>query len=176
MDAACRQAILDNHRWMQEWADKRSTPPCIFGNILEQVPPGSFSESDEFSERAKKIQKAWLQQSQSCNTHNKACCCTYPVDFDMSGLPCQDNSAANTKRKYFQQGKYGSVYLVWAKKAQATTHTAAHFRKYPRHLPAKLKDKSSDMIVYHVHILHSLGCPASKWMFPKIRVPPNPPI
>ena len=37
------------------------------------------------------------------------------MDFDYSGLPCQDNSTANTQRKYFE-GNNGSVYLVWAKK------------------------------------------------------------
>ena len=48
MDSACRQTILDNHSWMQEWVDRRSLEPHVFGDILEQVPKESIPESLDF--------------------------------------------------------------------------------------------------------------------------------
>ena len=53
LDAACRQTILDNHSWVQEWTDHKSTPPCVFGDILEQVPAQSINESLLFFKRMK---------------------------------------------------------------------------------------------------------------------------
>ena len=115
MDAPCRQSIFDNHQWMQQWTDRKSTVPHVFGNILDQVPENCFSERKPFYKRRDEIQRAWLQRAQFCYSHNQLCECAVPVDFDFSGLPSQDNSTANTQRQYFE-GNNGSVYLVWAKK------------------------------------------------------------
>ena len=115
MDAPCRQSICDNHQWMQQWTDRKSTVPHVFGNILDQVPENCFSERKPFYERRDEIQRAWLQRAQFCYSHNQLCESAVPVDLDFSGLPCQDHSSANTQRQHFE-GNNGSVYLVWAKK------------------------------------------------------------
>ena len=115
MDASCRQAIFDNHDWMQAWTDRASTPPHVFGNICEQVPSGSYDENAKFATRKRQVDSAFLQRSQFCFTHNQMCPNLMPVDVDMSGLPCQDMSKANHNRKFFE-GNHGDAYLVWSKK------------------------------------------------------------
>ena len=52
--------------------------------------------------------------SQFCLTHGGHC----SLMKDMSGLPCEDNSRANCKRR-FLHGNFGSVYLLWAKHHRA---------------------------------------------------------
>ena len=42
---------MDNHAWMQEWSDHACGVPCVFGDILEQVPLGSIRESLPFQKR-----------------------------------------------------------------------------------------------------------------------------
>ena len=61
-----------------------------------------------------------LKTEQYCHTHGQLCPLPGPleVDFDVSGLPCQENSRANVNRKFFE-GRTGSVYLVWARKHEA---------------------------------------------------------
>ena len=43
---------MDNHAWMQEWSsDHACGAPCVFGDILEQVPLGGVKKSLQFQER-----------------------------------------------------------------------------------------------------------------------------
>ena len=116
MDSACRQTILDNHSWMQEWVDRRSLEPHVFGDILEQVPKESIPESLDFFARRDVVQKLPLKKNQFCYSHGKNCQLPKAgeVDIDVSGMPCQENSRINLNR-LFMEGKTGSVYLVWAK-------------------------------------------------------------
>ncbi|CAL1164716.1 unnamed protein product, partial [Cladocopium goreaui] len=83
--------------------------------MLQTIPTGYFREEDDFNTRRKCIDNAPLNTSQFCTTHGGYCPLLREVDVDMSGLPCEDNSRANFKRKFLQGGKFGSCYLVWAK-------------------------------------------------------------
>lgn len=67
-----------------------------------------------------KVNKLRLQSEQFCFTHGRPCPLPGPqeVDFDVSGLPCQENLRANVNRKFFE-GRTGSVYLVWSRKHEA---------------------------------------------------------
>ena len=100
---------------MNEWVGKFKPPPHIFGNLLEQVPADSFVETDSFGKRALDVEKAGLSTHQFCYMHGGLCPLVKPVDIDMSGLPCEDNSTANVNRR-FLDGRFGSCYIVWAKK------------------------------------------------------------
>ena len=116
-DLACQQAINDNHRWVQEWADHRCLVPHIFSDVKDQI-AGSWNEDAAFYDRHKQISESCkLKKTQKCLTHNKNCPLNIllDVDFDVSGLPCQDHSKANRNRQHFD-GKHGSVYLAWAQK------------------------------------------------------------
>lgn len=78
------------------------------------MPEGSFNPDDDFATQAQSIDRAMMSTSQHCVTHGGHCTLLKPVDFDVSGLPCEENSRANCKRKYLQ-GRFGSLYLVWSK-------------------------------------------------------------
>ena len=116
MDRHCQQAILDNHRWKEEWTDRTSSsPPHIFGDLKEQVPHGQIKETLPFRARAGQVARLPLCQHQYCYTHGVFCQSAARVDFEVAGLPCQDNSRANQNRRFFE-GNHGSVYLAWARR------------------------------------------------------------
>lgn len=101
---------------MEQWRDqRRCTLPHVFGDLKLQV-SGPINETSSFLLRQVQISRAPLVDKQYCFTHGADCLSTVPVDFDVSGLPCQDNSKANINRQFFQHGKHGSVYLAWAKR------------------------------------------------------------
>lgn len=79
------------------------------------MPKGEIRESLCFRARAGQVAKLPLHAQQHCYTHGGPCPSAVPVDFEIAGLPCQDNSRANQKRQFFE-GNHGSVYLVWAKR------------------------------------------------------------
>ena len=89
--------------------------PHVFSDVLAQVPPGSYDPNASLEDRTRDICEADLCQRQFCHTHGTLCPTLTPVDIDVSGLPCQDNSPCNGKRK-FQFGPRFNVYVVWAKK------------------------------------------------------------
>lgn len=118
LDAGCRQLIVDHHRWINAATGFELPPPCIHGNILEQVRSDCYDPNASFSEKLAQINASRLQKRRFCFTHNRFCALLTEdklVDIDVSGLPCPDNSRANWKRLY-QEGPSGPIYIVWAKK------------------------------------------------------------
>ena len=106
-NAACQQLIIDHHRWMGTFAGD-SPAPCIFHDVLDQVPKCCDLTQGSFSEKKRKISKVTLNSSQHCLTHNAECNLEAEVDIDFSGLPCPDYSKANKKRK-FEEGPSGKA-------------------------------------------------------------------
>ena len=115
IDAKCRQILNDHNRWTTSWQSEPHGAPCIFGDVLEQLPRGSIREVGTFFEKLDDVNRAHLQKVQYCFQHGQCCSAVRAVDVDVSGLPCQDNSRANIKRK-LQDGRFVPVYMVWAKK------------------------------------------------------------
>ena len=109
-----QQVIHDHSKWVNEWAGTFKPEPHVFGDLLGLVPSGSYSTEGDFATRQQAVDLADLSSSQFCRTHGGYCSVLKPVDFDCSGLPCEENSRANHKRK-FMQGRFGDLYLVWAK-------------------------------------------------------------
>ena len=109
-----QQVIHDHSKWVNEWAGTFKPEPHVFGDLLGLVPSGSYSTEGDFATRQQAVDLADLSSSQFCRTHGGYCSVLKPVDFDCSGLPCEENSRANHKRK-FMQGRFGDLYLVWGK-------------------------------------------------------------
>lgn len=121
LDPSCRQAILDNHRWVQEWTDHKSIAPHIFDDLKKQfsLKKKNFDESASYWDRQKQLDSINMKKYQYCQTHNAECAVralSKNIDFDVSGLPCQDNSRARHRRKFFVKGDHGSVYLCWGRR------------------------------------------------------------
>ncbi len=114
MNHRAQQVIFDHHKWINSWVGTFKPAPHLFGNLCDTVPAGSFDPVAPFDERKSQVNDAPMCTSQFCLTHGGHCSLTKPVDLDMSGLPCEDNSRANFKRR-FLHGNFGSVYLIWAK-------------------------------------------------------------
>ena len=111
-----QQVIHDHSKWVNEWTETFKPEPHVFGDMLGLVPPGSYCDEWDFATRRQAIDLADLSSSQFCRTHGGFCSVLKHVDFDCSGLPCEENSLANHKRKFMQQGRFGNLYLVWAKR------------------------------------------------------------
>ena len=100
---------------MSSWRVSESADePHVFGDIMEQLPHGSVTDGT-FHSKLRSVNNSHFQGLQFCFTHGHSCCTLEHVDLDISGLPCQDNSKANKKRK-FEEGKFVPAYMVWAKK------------------------------------------------------------
>ena len=119
LNPSCRQFIRDNHEWVNSWASRRKGPPHVFGDMLKQVDfdPEAIA-GRTFREKNAAIQNAPFVEQQYCFTHGMDCSCLVRSDLDFSGLPCQDNSRANFRRQ-FQEGRFNTCFMVWAKKHKA---------------------------------------------------------
>ncbi|CAE7241358.1 unnamed protein product [Symbiodinium necroappetens] len=115
MDHACQQLIIDNHKWMHSSLPSMGLLPCIFGNILDQLVGGGHGHTGDFVQKSESVEVQGLTSKQQCSTHGRECSLQEPVQIDVSGLPCPDNSRANRKRKY-EEGPSGLVYITWAQR------------------------------------------------------------
>ena len=118
MDKQCRQLIIDNHRWTNSVLGREASAPCMFGDMLLQIPDDVRAGLDAcscFKERLNLIASRALRARQHCYSHNEKCPTMTPVDLDFSGLPCPDNSRGNPRRLY-EEGSSGPIYAVWAQK------------------------------------------------------------
>ena len=115
MDHSCQQLIIDNHKWMHSSLPSMGLLPCIFGNILDQLVGGGHGHTGDFVQKSESVEVQGLTSKQQCSTHGRECSLQEPVQIDVSGLPCPDNSRANRKRKY-EEGPSGLVYITWAQR------------------------------------------------------------
>ncbi|CAE8646942.1 unnamed protein product [Polarella glacialis] len=112
----CHHIMAESHDWCNRVTGETlaSHPmPRVFGDLLEQVPGGSYNPADRFHEKARAISLAWLNQSQECKVHD-GFCWIQPVDLDISGLPCTDNSRSGLKK--YEEGPAGPIFAVYAKR------------------------------------------------------------
>lgn len=107
---------MDNHNWVQQWADRKYSRPHVFGDVVEQVPAQRISKSLAFRPRREQVETLPLLEKQWCFTHGTYCQNGVArVDVDFSGLPCQDMNTANVNRQFFE-GPNGTCYIVWARR------------------------------------------------------------
>ena len=126
----CRQLILDHQAWCVTTTGEHHLQPCVHGNLVDIIPDGSFNAADPFQRRLQDINRAKLCRKQRlglfkrsyhgsrfCYTHNRCC----PIvgrdavtpDYDCSGLPCPDWSAAGLRLK--EEGVTSNVFIAHAK-------------------------------------------------------------
>jgi hypothetical protein len=70
---ACRQLMIDNHMWLTRSLEVRWPMPHVHGDILEQVPVGSFDDSACFHVKNAKLKSCHLQAVQYCYTCDDVC-------------------------------------------------------------------------------------------------------
>ena len=107
----CHQIIEDNYAWAEEVAGNRHPFPCLHEDVLELV--GPFNPRLPFNEKKKIIFRGPLNCTPSCLTHGVHCPGLVNVDFNVSGLPCTDNSRAKHGRE-FEEGPTGPIFISWA--------------------------------------------------------------
>ena len=91
-----QQVIHDHSKWVNEWAGTFKPEPHVFGDLLGLVPSGSYSTEGDFATRQQAVDLADLSSSQFCRTHGGYCSVLKPVDFDCSGLPCEEIAVQTT--------------------------------------------------------------------------------
>ena len=116
INANCRQLIVDHLQWCQQVVEKSYPTPCIFGDLLGCLPPGSFNPMDPFHKKLIQIDRAPFLPKQHCYSCNRLC----PLfgvasssDLEVAGLPCTDASNAGQRR--FENGPSGAVFIAHAK-------------------------------------------------------------
>ena len=82
--------------------------------MMQQLPLGTLDDADDFAMVVEKVENSWFQLSDICRSHGLCRTCS-PVDLDLSGLPCQDNSPANQHRQFFE-GPRAKTYVLYARK------------------------------------------------------------
>ena len=90
--------------------------PHFFHDIETLNLHGTFSASDTYTAKRRRIQRSVLVDTQVCNTHcwGEDSVCTVPsADFGCSGLPCTDMSRAGRQLK--RHGLTNSVYMTHGK-------------------------------------------------------------
>ena len=107
VDPACQQLIIDHHKWMGTFSPGNPLP-CIFSNILHQIPESCDLSDTTFPEKKQRIFNGQLQRKHFCWTHHAQCVDDQESEVDFSGLPCPDHSKANRKRKR-EEGPTGPV-------------------------------------------------------------------
>lgn len=116
INAGCRQLILDHLQWCYS-VTGTCHRPCIFGDLVECVPPGSFCDEDPFYKKLYDFNRADLMKSQHCFFCTQQCPLFGPSaesDMEVAGLPCTDQSAAGNR--LYQEGPTAKVFLAHAKR------------------------------------------------------------
>lgn len=111
----CRQVIVDHHRWLNTWSTKTFTVPHIHGDLREHIPPEALPQTGTFRDRVEQVNAAPLLDKQYCYTHRCYCSSLKETDLEMSGLPCEENSRANTRRRFFE-GRFSNLYAIWSRR------------------------------------------------------------
>ena len=102
--------------------------PHIHGDLLQVLDPEQMPREGTFRERVAAMSKVPLVEKLYCYAHGQHCHALDPSDVEFSGLPCEENSRCNTKRRYME-GRFGDLYGAWARRHGYLKNTAHHFRK-----------------------------------------------
>lgn len=87
--------------------------PHIHGDLCEQMASEDLPTRGSFKQRVAQVTSSRLRTTQFCYSHGEFCRTLKQSDIEFSGLPCEENSRCNTKRK-FMEGRFSNLYAVWA--------------------------------------------------------------
>lgn len=118
----CHQLLRDHSKWCSEVNGNNSLRahdmPCVFSDMLQLVPRGSYDPNGSFLERYFQLRSVQFYSHVHCETHDCLCPVDKDAEWDISGLPCQPNSAAaNCSRiggRSKQESPEWTLYIVWA--------------------------------------------------------------
>jgi hypothetical protein len=108
----CHQVIQDHLAWCSHVIGRPHEVCHLFGNLL-QLFPTEYEQSDDFHTKVAACSCSRLDSLQFCHSHGQMCDAPSVIDYDASGLPCQDNSQAGNQQK--EQGRTNVVYITWAR-------------------------------------------------------------
>ena len=112
---ACRQLISDHFDWCQSVTSSFDEKPCIFGDVMGCLPPGTFEPASSFHEKFKNIDSADLLTHQHCYTCSRLCpLFSQRPDLEVAGLPCTDQSKAGRQRCH--EGPTAPVFVAHGKR------------------------------------------------------------
>jgi hypothetical protein len=117
IDKHCRQAIIDDHRWINQWASKHWTTPHVHGDLCEVVDASQLLSTDQgtFKDHVEQSRSMTMKRHQFCFSHGMECETRRSGDVEFSGLRCEENSRCNAKRK-FMEGRFKRLYSTWARR------------------------------------------------------------
>ena len=113
----CHQLIRDHMLWCATVTQRRCRGYCLFNDVQDVIPAGTFDEEDTFIAKAQKIASAPLYCTQYCLQHQRMCPLFGPATeahWETAGLPCPDQSRAGLRR--FEQGPTAAVFCCHAKR------------------------------------------------------------
>lgn len=96
--------------WVEDVAGHNPKGTCLFGDITDLVPNGTYRDHATYSEKLWGLHGCTLASRCHCLRHGRVCESNPKADFDCSGLPCTDASTAGLKRK--RAGSTNSVCLT----------------------------------------------------------------
>ncbi|CAE7032787.1 unnamed protein product [Symbiodinium sp. CCMP2592] len=98
---------------METVASKQANP-CVFTDITDIVPKGSWNSEDPFEQKACDIDRAPFFLKARCVTHGRLCpLFAVNSDLDVAGLPCVDYSKSGKGRR--EEGPTAPVFCCHAK-------------------------------------------------------------
>ena len=116
-DESCRQLIVDHFAWVRRATGAACRSPCMFGDLGDCVPRGTYSSDDSFLQKLEKVDAARFFKRQYCYTHNAFCDLFGPsaqADLEVAGLPCWDMSLSGKRLQ--EKGRTAGVFLCHAKR------------------------------------------------------------
>lgn len=115
INAQCRQLIFDHAAWVKRALGGWAEEPCVFGDMMDIIPPNSFNPENTFRQKFLDIDEAPFNTMQYCY-RCKTLCPLFPEkasDLELAGLPCVDQSKAGKQK--FREGRTGPIFVVHAK-------------------------------------------------------------
>ena len=91
--------------------------PHVHGDLCEVVDASQLLSTDQgtFKDHVEQSRSMTMKRHQFCFSHGMECETRRSGDVEFSGLPCEENSRCNAKRK-FMEGRFKRLYSTWARR------------------------------------------------------------
>ena len=104
-DPYCRQMIFDHSVWIKQTSGLSCKTPCLFGNLEDCIPHGTYRPSDDFQTKFRKVDASNMYSTQYCYTHGCQC-------------PLDKGAHLETKLRGYPAGTTVLQGTGWKKKAR----------------------------------------------------------
>ena len=105
---------MDHVSWGNHVSRSQHPSPCMFRDVTDLVPllKSPRLSTASFVQKKHEAFSSVMQTELPCCTHRETCAIP-PVDIDVSGLPCTDQSRMKRGREFFE-GSTSPVFIAWA--------------------------------------------------------------